>query len=312
MQGLTLRRIPPGHPSAGIPVVRLHYSADPDMTPERLAVLSARYTSEARRRRELEIEYEALEGELLYPQFHASRNVCPPANLSDPNYWTLWMALDPHPRTAHAMAYEAFNKYGDCIVCGEFWPEFGTKYGPTDGARYLTRDYAEAIQLFESDSKNKPVPFEWARGRKLSVAGRRFMDTFGKATYSDEGQGEDYFDSYLRLGNELKINLNFRPALKGSDNLGKAYDSIARKLMPSQGDGPPRMRVFETCIETIDEFENVRFPEGEAESARDEKPISYQKHALDCLAYIETARPGFIELRPQREQRIPICEATGW
>ena len=212
------------------------------------------------------------------------------------------------------MAWEAFNKHGDRAVCGEFWPEFGTTFGPTDGVRWHTREYAEWIQFFESDSQDKPDPFRWARGKRLFIA-RRYMDTFGKAANSDEG--EDYFETYRRLGYELTkasinnasmaVNLNFTSALKGHDNLAKAQDSIARALMPKQNQAgeniePPAMHIFNTLTELIDEMEMVRFPEGEAETLKDERPITYQKHVIDCLHYIETDRPHF---RMQRRDKYP-------
>jgi hypothetical protein len=322
MNGVSVRRIPSGLPAAGIAVARIHVDADPTMDDLRREALRAKYTSEARYRREIQIEYEALEGELLYPEFSRTLNLCDPFDVSDRDYWTLYMALDPHPRTAHAMAWEAFNKHDDRIVCGEFWPEFGTVYA-SDGGRWRTKDYAAAIQLFESDSQYKPAPFEWANGKRLVVR-RRFMDTFGKAANSDEGDGEDYFESYRRLGIELtkkaivdskgseQVNLHFDPALKGHDNLAKAQDSIARALAPSK-QGPPRMRCFNNLYELIDEFENVRFPkgtrrpgddfglEGTAGREMDERPITFQRHVVDCLHYIETARPGF--LAPDRRIR---------
>ena len=74
MQGVSIRVIPEGKPGAGIPVVKLLYTAGPTMTEERLAALRTKYTSEARFRREMLIEYEALEGELLYPEFNRERN----------------------------------------------------------------------------------------------------------------------------------------------------------------------------------------------------------------------------------------------
>jgi hypothetical protein len=282
------------------------------MTPTRLATLRSKYTSEARFRRELEIEYTALEGELLYPEFNRERNLCEPFDCSDRDRWTLYMALDPHPRTAHAMVWEAFNKHGDRAVCLEFWPEFGTTFGPTDAIRWHTREYAEWIQFFESDSNDKPEPARWARGKRLFIQ-QRYMDTFGSAANSDEG--EDYFETYRRIGHELTkasisnpsmaVNLNFTPALKGHDNLAKAQDSIARALMPQQDAAgnnvaPPRMHIFENLYELIDEFENVRFPEGSPERIADERPITYQKHVIDCLHYIETARPRFVMQNRER------------
>jgi hypothetical protein len=94
-------------------------------------------------------------------------------------------------------------------------------------------------------------------------------------------------------------------------------------LQPSK-QGPPILRVFNTCYETIDEFENVRFPKpnrkpgddfgNEASAGRDsdEKMVTYQKHELDCAAYIETARPRYILPRRQEAPWEPLYEATGY
>ena len=174
----------------------------------------------------------------------------------------------------------------------------------------------------------KTEPFHWARGKRLHVY-RRFMDTYGAATNSDEGDGEDYFETYRRIGNELtaeavklnkgsfKIDLTFDHALKGHNNLAKAQDSIAKALMPQRDEqgrniGPCRMRIFNNLYETIDEFENVRFPKSKArigddftaeQAAKreaDEKVVTYQKHCLDCQHYIETGRPEFRMLKRER------------
>lgn len=340
MQGVSLRRIRDGQPGAGMAVVRLHYSSDPERwNPENVAALRATYTSDARWRREMECEYEALEGELLYPEFRRDTNCCAPFDVSDPSYWTIWMACDPHPRTAHAMVWEAFNKHHDRVVCGELWPEFGTRYGPNDGVRWKTKDYADAIQLFESDSELKPSPFIWSRGKRLRVF-RRIMDTFGKAANSDEGDGEDYFETYRRLGVEMskkaelmkrpseRVNLSFDAALKGHDNLAKAYDAIGRALAvrkdASGYEVPPSLRVFEDCYETIDECENVRYPktkkkpgddfglDGGAGQAAGETVVTFQRHALDCLAYIETARPKFVMPKRQTGEWEPLDKDTGY
>jgi hypothetical protein len=36
-------------------------------------------------------------------------------------------------------------------------------------------------------------------------------------------EGEDYFETYRKLGRELKISLYFAPALKGHDNLATLF-----------------------------------------------------------------------------------------
>ena len=326
MEGLSLRRIPPGQPGAGIAVVRLHFTADPTMNEEKVAALRAKYTSEARFRREMDIQYEALEGELLYPEWHRGINAIPEFDVSDSDRWTLYMGLDPHPRTAHACLWYAVNKHGDGVVCGELWPEFGTRYGPVDGIRWKVADIAEAIQMFESDSELKPSPFQWARGKRLKVF-RRVMDTYGHAS-GNADEDEDYFELYRKAGIRLSeaankagkpneiVRLNFDSAKKGHDNLAKAYNNIGQALTQSlDGAGhalPPQLTVFEENYETIEEFENVRFPEGVAETLTDERPISYQKHLLDCLAYIWTSRPRFVTPKRIDDVFVPQYPNLGY
>ena len=57
-------------------MVRLHYAADPTMTPERIATLKAQYTTEKRWEREMEISYQALSGQLVFPGFNDEMHTC--------------------------------------------------------------------------------------------------------------------------------------------------------------------------------------------------------------------------------------------
>lgn len=298
MLGISKRRIPAGSPGAGVVVLRVHYSADPTMTPEKVAGLKSTYTSPARWEREMEIAYEALEGQRFIPEFKREVNVCPSFDVSNPEYWTMYMACDPHPRTPHAFAWRAFNKYGDHVVCGELWP----------GQHYSVAEYSDAVDLFESDSERKPTPFEWANGKKLTIQAR-YMDTFGKGANSDEGP--NYFETYGKYG------LFFQPANKSQSELADARDEIGRQLLPieirsnEQIIWRPRMNIFENCHECINEMERVRYPEGEAERPSHEKPLTYRKHVIDCVIYIQSARPRFIPPRRQGSNFEPIYPNLG-
>lgn len=306
MRGLSLRQIPDGRPGAGIKIARLHYSADPGMTPERVAQLRSQYTSDSRWKREMEIEYEALEGQLLYQEWNRELNVCPAFDVSDIDAWTIYMGCDPHGRTPHAFVWEAFHKNGvDRVVCGELWPG---RFAP--GQQFTVAQYAYTVKWLESDATDKPRCFEWANGKKLTVY-YRTMDTHGAAVNSD--MGKDFFESY-RLH-----DLHFWPALKGEARLATARDSIGNALLPltctsSNGESfrQGALRVFDQCIETISEFERVRYPEGEPERPADEKPMTYRKHCLDCLHYIETANPAFALQRPLKDTFEPIYPSIGY
>lgn len=292
MQGVTLRRIPKGQQGAGIAVVRLHYSANPTYTPEVIQHLRESSPSDAFFKREMDICYEALEGTPLYPPF-SDRHIVPAYGEPwNPTEWTLFQGLDPHMRTPHAFAYVGFSAHGECAIVGELWPN--------DGTPYSTREYAEAMDLIESDSMRKPPAFWWANGHKLTIYDR-YMDTHGSAANSDEG--EDYFATYAKY----RVNgeyLFFNAAKKGEQILAVAVDTI-RDLMSSNilvaGVKQPGIVIFEGCYEGIREFRNVRFPEGDPTRPAHEKPLTYRKHILDCVHYVFTAQPGYIlpkSLRP--------------
>jgi hypothetical protein len=302
--GLSLRRIPAGRAAANVPVFRLDYHADPSMVGERLEKLRSAYTSDARWRREMEIEYSALEGELLYPEWNRGLNVCEPFDVSDPEYWTIYHACDPHGRTPHAFLWEAFNKHGDQVVCGDLWS--GRDF---PGERFTVAQYALVLKWLESDSKQKPEQFSWANGKALTIYDR-VMDTHGLAVNSD--QGKDFFESYR------DHDLYYRPALKGEVRLAVARDEIGAGLLAkefklgSDGHKHSKLTVFAGCIETISEFERVRYPEGEPERPAHERPMTYRKHCLDCLHYIQTKRPEFVDQRPRKSTFRPLYPAVGY
>lgn len=312
MLGISKRRIPAGLPGAGIAVLRVHYSADPTMTPERVEILRGTYTSKARWDREMEIAYEALEGELYYPEWDREANICEPFDVSNPDEWTIYMGCDPHPRTPTAFTWRAFNRHGDSVQCGEFWPNepIFQKAIKDDkkGNKFSVKEYCDALDFFESDSMDKPSPFDWSRGRKLKVY-QRYMDTFGKAANSDEGP--DFFETYRKHG------YHFQPATKGTNNLAAARDSIGAAMIPveittgSSTIWRAPFRVFFGCDEVIKEYERVRYPEGEPLKPKDEKVLTYRKHCIDCNEYIETARPRFVLQRRVSNDYEPIYPNLG-
>lgn len=300
MKGVSLRRIPKGKQGGGIAVVRLHYSANPVYTQEVIQHMRESSPSEAYWAREMEIMAEALEGTRLYPPFSRERHTCDPFDVSDQNEWTIWQGLDPHMRTPHAFAYEAFSSRGERAICGELWPD----------KPYATREYAEAMDLIESDSRLKPPAFYWANGKKLTVYAR-FMDTHGSAANSDEG--DDYFATYAKY----KVNgeyLFFEPAKKGEQINAVTVDTIRDQLSSTilvNGMKQPGLLCFNTNSEAINEFENVRFPEGDAERPAHEKPFTYRKHVLDCILYINSAGAGYVLPRSMRPRSGYIAAMGG-
>lgn len=298
--GVTLSRIPPEFPGASALVLRLHYTADPSLTPDRIAEIRKKYTSPARWNREMEIMADALEGELMYPEYSPEINDCDPFDVSDPARWSIWMACDPHMRTPHGFAWEAWSEENESVVCGELWPD----------RQYTVREYAEVVRWIESDSDLKPRAFEWSNGHALRII-KRFMDTHGTAANSDEGG--DFFEAYRSHG------LHFYKALKSQQSLSAARDIIGMRMLPSDAlindtwTKHPLRRVFRTCAELRTEYRNVRYPSGEVERPGQERPRTYRKHIIDCVSEgtLIATRRGSVPIE-QVTPKDEVWTRNGW
>lgn len=280
-KGVSLRRIPDDLPAAGAAVLRLHASAY--MTDAEIDSLRKAYTRDVDFQKEINIEYEALEGELMWPEYRPELVDCDPFDVSNPDQWTIWMACDPHMRTPHAFIWKAWNREGDSVVCGELW----------DDKLWPVSQYAEVIKWIESDSELKPKGWEWASGKPLRVH-MRFMDTHGTAANSDEGI--NFFSAYRNHG------IVFYSAFKSQQAIAAARDAIGKSMLPVDIIDPvtgtvrqvPQSRIFRCCRELRKQYSTIRYPQGDAERASHEKPITYHKHHSDCTIYIQTGRPSFV------------------
>src|ERR1017187_4996264 len=107
----------------GTEIMRVHYSADPTMIPSKILDWRERSPNDAIWQREMEIEWEALEGERLFPEYSSDYNDCEAFEVWDPEYWTMYHACDPHGRTPNSFLWVAANKNADWVICGELWAQ---------------------------------------------------------------------------------------------------------------------------------------------------------------------------------------------
>lgn len=305
-QGVSLRRL-----ANGIPVLRVHFTADPTMTLERVAEMRTKYPHPGLFNRELNIEYEALEGERLFPEYSKDYNdleSLEPFDVWDPELWTIFHACDPHGRTPNTFLWEAINKHGDRIVCGELWAENPEGSGLRPHAS--EESCADIVKWIESDSESKPACFSWAEGHKLKIY-KRVMDTHGSAINSESG-GQDFFRTFSDLG------LEYYKAHKSEQINSRSRSSLSRLLTPvamtigNETWMQPQLRIFRGCRELRAELEDARYPEGEILKMADEKPETYRKHAIDCLTYIESEEPRFVPQHGRLSAFKPLNPATGY
>ena len=281
--------------------MRIEVWARPDMTVDKLKAMRKEYTSEARFRKEVLIEYEALSGSRVYPEWDESIHVIPDHKI--PRYGTRYMALDPHPRTPHACLWILIDEWSDWYVYREMWPSI--VYGdPRQPGReeedniFTVRDYADTIARLEGASiewRNSETDDEYGIYREVIGGERivyRFMDQAGKAFQaSDEAHlRETYARRYDRFG------LQFRDPKK-SHQVGE--DAVHELLAPRHHDlrGQwPRVHVAESCAELRLEMGRYRYENrgGGLERELSQKSAQVRCHLIDCLRYLATADLAWI------------------
>jgi hypothetical protein len=302
MKGLSLRRIPEGKPGAGIKVVRLHYSADPTMTPARVAALKTEYPDTATWNREMEIDPNARSGQKVFPGFDEGIHVVDhflPLKADD---WTVWLACDPHPRRAHAFVWLAVNRYGDMVIPWSWWPEEINKEREKDNEnRLLIREYVEAVREVEKSGFFPPSFMD-------------LMDQAGKNFNSDEEH--NFFDAYEADG------AVFTPAKKNRGYAG--YNLINDALTPkryivgSEEHFKPRLTIMRGCGHNhilVQQFRNLRFRKlkGDVEEkVAPPEPIDKDRHLIDCVSYILLDGPMFIDRSRRPPDFAPTYPSLGY
>ena len=287
----------------GIPVLFLHFSADPDKNPEWARGERRKFTSQAFWNREMEMQDHALDGQLVYPEFSRAVHVIPDTQI--PRSLCRYMSIDPHPRTPHAMLWVGIDAWGDFYVYRELWPSVVCGISRTlkdlEGENeYTVKEYAETIATLEgndlewhnSGHRDKEFAVYRRRDRGENVI-YRFMDQAGKAfKASDEAQ---FVESYARRYD--RYGLQCSDPRKSHESGEDAIRELLRVRYHDTRGQWPTLHIAATCKELQLEFERHRYKA--TRHFTDEKDLKQQGvearcHLLDNLRYLACADIGFI------------------
>jgi hypothetical protein len=286
----------------GIPVVRLHYSALPFATPEWVTEQRKRFTSQAYWDLEMEIKYEALSGQRVYPEFDPAIHVI--ADSEVPRHGCRYMSIDPHPRTPHAMLWVLIDRYSDWYVYRDLWPS--RVYGHTRNLRddeednqYTIREYCESIAVLEGNRlewRNAETDDEYALYRRRDGGERvveRFMDQAGKGfRASGEAQREEtYARRYDRFG--IQCSDPYKAHKSGED----AIHALLKLRRHDIHGLWPRLHIAASVKELILEFTKYRFKVRRTvnnERELKQEGVEARCHMIDNLRYLATANLSYI------------------
>jgi hypothetical protein len=248
--------------------------------------------SDARWRKEFEIDYRVLSGQRVFPEFEPSIHVVDLFGLT-PDTWTMYMACDPHPRTPHAFLWLAINREGEMVVPFSWWPQHFVR----NDFHATVKDYGAGISKIEEYLANKTHI--------------RVMDSAGKGMNASEEHS--YFDAYEAEG------LYFDAAKKNRDLSG--YDLINAALKPTPfvvGDEQklkPRLTIMQGNDELVYQLQHIRFAEWRGnvvDKDPPEKAEDKRRHLVDCLAYILLAEPYFAEPNRKQPRWQPVSKGIAY
>lgn len=284
-----------------IPVLRIHYSADPELTPEKLAPIKKRF-SKVWWDLEMEINYEAKSGQRVYPDFNAAIHVLPDSKI--PKSGCLYMSIDPHPRTPHASLWVLIDQWSDWYVIRELWPSVwkGNPAHPTDEVSdnvFTVKDYCEAIAVLEGNDlvfQKEHTDREYAKyvhrsgGEKIIT---RFMDQAGKGfrASGEADQEESFSDRFARYG------IRCIDPIKSHDAGEDAVQQLLKPRHHNLHGSWPKLHIAESCKELILELSKYRYkatPAWNREVELKQKGVAARCHLIDNLRYLATGRIGYI------------------
>lgn len=251
----------------------------------------------------MEILYEALGGQRVYPEFDPSIHVIPDSML--PKQMTRYQAIDPHPRTPHAALWLGIDAWSDWYVYRDLWPS--VVYGEPRDVRddeqdneFTTREYAETMAQLEGNEivwHDAETDEEWGEYRRKTGGENivyRFMDQAGKAfRATGEGQKEESYSArYDRFG------IAFQDPYK-SHQAGE--DAIHQLLKPRRHEirGKwPRLHIAANCREMALELMKYRYKllKGRTDDKElKQEGVEARCHLIDCLRYLAVSNICFIK-----------------
>ena len=296
----------------GIRILRLHYSADPEKTPEWAAKQKAEMTNPADYEQEFEINFSAKLGTLIY-QLNEEASL--ENSFCIPREWTRYFGLDPHPVVPHAALWVAVDKWGDSWAYRELWPSkiYGQRGSiPEDDNRFSIAQFVETIDWLESSENPE-------NENKDEDIYKRVID------YAARSMGQGFFDQKPEYNFQERFeelgNWTFDDSIKDHQ---AGYEAVNQWLKPrdvEQEDGTfkpkSRLHIFQDkCPELVYQLKTNRFqqltPMMAERSDPTGKPMVKRNHLTDCLRYLCMAGLDYVPNRKMKSNWKPLAPGINY
>lgn len=219
--------------------------------------------SEERIKREVMGSWDAFQGQ-VYTEFERAKHVVKPFVI--PSEWTRFVGLDHGYRNPTAAIWCAMDY---------------------DGNIYAYREFYQAEWIIEEIVKGRK---DTGQPGLLRMAGKEKLEGIwvDPSTKANRGKESD-FTTYLEY---LPRDLSLIPA---NNEVAAGIDRIKQYLKPDLRTGSPRLFIFETCENLIEQMAQYRYeeltPGQELNKNIKESPVKKDDHAVDALRYAVMSRP---------------------
>lgn len=223
--------------------------------------------SEERIQREIMGSFDAFEG-AVYPEFRRDIHVIDDFRI--PDSWTRVVGIDHGYRNPAAWVWGAVDQ---------------------DGNLYIYREFYESEWLIEEICKkgkgNKPSVLQRMKGEKIEMA---MIDPSTRAQ-RNEKDGEKVSDFTLYQEN---LPSDF-PLLCANNDVTPGIDRVKSFLKVDPRTGKPKMFIFKSCVNLVDEICKYRYKElshtQTGKMNEREEPYKHDDHAVDALRYLVMSQP---------------------
>ena len=250
--------------------VTMDITDNPTLTKEAINAFSESLSEEEKEAR-LHGKFRHLSG-LVFKEFDPEVHIWD--NPKVPKHWTVYMAVDPHPRTPTAVLWVAVDEQDQLYVIDELWlPDM------------TVGEIADAIK---SQEYKNPARFKYidpAMDKDNELAGG--------------------FNTRKEL---MKNGISTMLANNDFDyGIGKIREALRPKFLKMLNCSIPRLRVSRACKHLIYEFQHYIWDEYQMRPEDHDAKQKVKKkddHFVDCLRYILNANPRY--WRPDEDDDVEV------
>ncbi len=241
--------------------------------------------NEDRIQREIMGSEDAFEGQ-VYHEFRRDLHVVQPFVI--PDAWVRVVGIDHGYRNPACFLWGAVDYDENVYVYREFYQR-----------EWLIEQICKGHK-----QKNLPGVVEMGKGERILEAA---IDPSTRARRGTTGLSD--YDSYLEyLPKDYPLTL-------AKNDVTPGIDRVKTFMKPHIVTGKPRLFIFNTCTNLIEELSRYRYKElsgqQQGKVAEKEEPVKLDDHACDALRYLIMSRPEPPKDKPDVWKKIPYNSLTG-